>query len=133
MGNVVHAEFSTTIAGVIQTQINQLNDPEGYTPAEVTYTVDESEHSLTLTLYIVTVKTKHLSYADRTAVEVYLRTFANVFKCEYADALYIHKEVMKAFIGKERPSHSVNRVREGYVAIYKNNDFVVFISDTPYN
>jgi len=132
MGNVVHAEFSTTIAGVIRTQINQLNDPEGYTPLEVTYTVDEGKHSLTLTLYIVTVKTKHLSYTDRTAVEVYLRTFANVFKCEYVDAFYIHKEVMKAFIGKERPSHSVNRVREGYVAVYKNSDFVVFISDSPY-
>lgn len=133
MGNVVRVEFSTTIAGVIRTQINQLNDPEGYTPVEVTYTVDEGKHSLTLTLYIVTVKTKHLSYTDRTAVEVYLRTFANVFKCEYADAFYIHKEVMKAFIGKERPSHSVNRVREGYVAIYKNSDFVVFISDSPYS
>lgn len=141
MGDVVYATFSNTISGVIQTQINQLNDPEGYTPSEVKYTVEEGKHSLTLTLHIVTVKTKHPSYADRTAVEVYLRTFANVFKCEYADALYIHKEVMKAFIGKERPSHSlkkrkpltVNRVREGYVAVYKNNDFVVFISDSPYS
>ena len=133
MSNVVLVDFNTSISELIKTQINKLNDPEGYTPSEVRYSVDDGKNSLTLKLYIVTVQTKHYQQDTGIAVEVYLRNFANVFKCEYADALYIHREVMKVFTDKSCPSYSVNRAREGYVAIYKNSDFVVFISSVPFN
>lgn len=133
MDNVIHVDFDTKISDLIKTQINKLNDPEGYTHAEVRYSVVDGKRSLTLKLYIVTVHTEYYPQDTEMAVEVYLRNFANVFKCEYADALYIHKEVMKVFTDKGHPSYSVNRVREGYVAIYKNSDFVVFISSVPFN
>ena len=133
MGNVVHVDFNTKISDLIKTQIKKLNDAEGYTPAKVRYSVVDGKYSLTLKLHIVTVQTKHYSQDTEMAVEVYLRNFANVFKCEYADALYIHKEVMKVFTDKIHPSYSINRAREGYVAIYKNSDFVVIISSVPFN
>lgn len=132
MGNVVSVDFNVMIGDLIKTQIKKLNDPEEYTPAEVRYSVDDGKRSLTLNLHILTVQSKHYPEDTEMAVEVYLRNFANVFKCEYADALYIHREVMKVFTDKRRPSYSVNRVREGYVAIYKNSDFVVFISSVPF-
>lgn len=133
MGNVVRVDFNTSISELIKTQIKNLNDPEGYTPSEVKYSVDDGKYSLTLKLHIVTVQSKHYDQDTGVAVEVYLRNFANVFKCEYADALYIHKEVMKVFTDKRHPSYSVNRVREGYVAVYKNSDFIVLISSVPFN
>ena len=133
MSNVIRVDFNTKISDLIKTQVKKLNDPEGYTPAEVRYSVDDGKHSLTLKLHIVTVHAKHYPQDTQVAVEIYLRNFANVFKCEYADALYIHKEVMKVFTDKRHPSYSVNRAREGYVAIYKNSDFVVFISSVPFN
>lgn len=133
MGNVIHVDFNAMISDLIETQIKKLNDPEAYTSAVVTYSVEDGKRSLTLKLYIVTVQSKHYPQDTRVAVEIYLRNFANVFKCEYADALYIHKEVMKVFTDKGRPSYSINRVREGYVAVYKNSDFVVLISSVPFN
>lgn len=133
MGNVVRVDFNTTISDLIKNQIKKLNDPEGYTPAEVRYSVTDGKYSLTLKLHIVTVQSKHYPQDTGIAVEIYLRNFANVFKCEYADAIYVHKEVMKVFTDKGHPSYSVNRTREGYVAVYKNSDFVVLISSVPFN